>query len=1426
MYSSLDEIAEGFLNENIDVVSFDLFDTLVTRPLESSTDVFEMLDRDFGRLHGASVSFKKLRMDAEATLRRRIIRGEIEKEDIRLSDIYKALISDFGIDESLAYKLMDEEVSLEISLSRPRESGMFLWDKAMDSGKAVIVTSDMYLEKSCLMEILKENGYDGYQDIYVSSEIGKRKISGNLYKAVSEILGVAPERIFHIGDNEESDYNIPIQLGFKAAYLPSTMKMYDSRGCSHQVEKICADLTDWEAAKRSVGIGAMRQMAANKYFDDPFRTFDDNSDYNSDPYFVGYGALGMHLLALTKWLSENAERDSIKHLIFMARDGYLPKKAYDIYRKMHPSLPESMYLHVSRRSVLPAMIKEPEDLYDLPVDITYQTPKKLLSLLEFCDGKACVDTNVNQITETGDNHFTPDSFREFIHGFIIERYDRNKHNAAKQRIADYIRNKTRDSLKDCAALFDMGYSGRIPAAVMDVTETDPAVYYFHADGRNHFRFEKRSGMKIRSFFDFNPYMEASLREYSYLEATASCIGYTDDLEEIYDAGPADGYYKAALQMQKGAMDFVKDYQDFFRDYENEVSFRYHDAAMPFEAFIRYCRGSDLGIYDKVLIDDELWGGRRDIDLKYLIEARRSKIPEYALNSEELDERKSQASNKTKSESETIGHLKNECEKIKPNESGCEKGECPENSVRDNANKSVLYDVSEQDDCPEWDSEINTSQMRESALNWYEFKADSSALLIGSEDDVLMGLLSRKCGSADCTESKTSMDAEVGSEAKISAEIEVGSGAKISAETEVGSESEISADTYYISDDSTAPKKYDYIVCMDGKKLADGGAAIIKVWRRLLNPGGVIILGVDNRYALREFCGNGEGMDSRDDSMNRLGRFSKLELEEMIKSAGISNYKFYYPVPDMRMPQMIFTDSYMNGINTRERLNDYNYHDHPMRVMEHRLFGDVIDSGALPFMSDSYIIEICPDAAAIAAMAESVDEVCGDSADVLNDRQSDGASGRLTDVLNNRQSGEVREKSTVRQNSKLSDIDYAVITTDRGSMLGMATTIRHDGRVIKRALYSEGEAQLRKLNAYTEKLKSCGVPVVETKLCSDETGMYLEMPYISYEGMSGVLERMVNSDRKRFLEIFDAIFMYIKRSTGGDDASDCKINDGDDTVFLDLAPCNAFYVPGQEKAEDSILFYDQEFISDDATPEYAMYRTIRYFFESSASARAAMDVSEMFRRYNISEDDEKLFAEKEKRFIESVRNTDQFDWVIRASRPNLIKDKVSVKNGPDEIAKPDGIRLSKAGEIKSSKPYHIGYVPGVFDLFHKGHLRLIERCKERCDILIVGVLTDELVEYYKGKRPIISCEDRMEVIKGLRAVDRVIPVDFSNTDKIDAWEQLHYDCHFSGDDHVGHWNDILAELRKRGSNMEFFSYTKGISSTEIRNGIHSGTTEKN
>ena len=130
-------------------------------------------------------------------------------------------------------------------------------------------------------------------------------------------------------------------------------------------------------------------------------------------------------------------------------------------------------------------------------------------------------------------------------------------------------------------------------------------------------------------------------------------------------------------------------------------------------------------------------------------------------------------------------------------------------------------------------------------------------------------------------------------------------------------------------------------------------------------------------------------------------------------------------------------------------------------------------------------------------------------------------------------------------------------------------------------------------------------------------------------------------------------------------------------------------------------------------------------------------------------------------------------------------------------------------------YKVGYLAGVFDLFHVGHLNLIRRSKQRCEHLIVGVLTDELVEHFKHKRPHIPYEQRAAVVAAIREVDEVVAVDFHNTKKIDAWNLYHFDCHFSGNDHGPDWDRDLAQLRAVGSNMEFFEYTQGISSTQIK-----------
>ena len=69
---------------------------------------------------------------------------------------------------------------------------------------------------------------------------------------------------------------------------------------------------------------------------------------------------------------------------------------------------------------------------------------------------------------------------------------------------------------------------------------------------------------------------------------------------------------------------------------------------------------------------------------------------------------------------------------------------------------------------------------------------------------------------------------------------------------------------------------------------------------------------------------------------------------------------------------------------------------------------------------------------------------------------------------------------------------------------------------------------------------------------------------------------------------------------------------------------------------------------------------------------------------------------------------------------------------------------------------IGYTTGVFDLFHIGHLNIIRRAKEKCDYLIVGVSTDELVQKEKGKTPVIPYQERKEIIEALKYVDRVVP----------------------------------------------------------------------
>lgn len=137
-----------------------------------------------------------------------------------------------------------------------------------------------------------------------------------------------------------------------------------------------------------------------------------------------------------------------------------------------------------------------------------------------------------------------------------------------------------------------------------------------------------------------------------------------------------------------------------------------------------------------------------------------------------------------------------------------------------------------------------------------------------------------------------------------------------------------------------------------------------------------------------------------------------------------------------------------------------------------------------------------------------------------------------------------------------------------------------------------------------------------------------------------------------------------------------------------------------------------------------------------------------------------------------------------------------------------------------KPYKVGYVSGVFDLFHVGHLNLLKRSKERCEYLIVGTLTDELVVKFKKNPPYIPFEERKQILESIRYVDEVVAVTEENHEKMKAWKLYHFDCLFSGDDYSGneYWIQDKRSLNEHGSNIEYFPYTKSTSSTMIKAAI--------
>lgn len=285
------------LIEKVDIVSFDIFDTLLIRPYLSPEDLFEHIEKLY-KLNG----FKKERILAEK--RTRYI--HTEDEDITIDDIYENICPEYS-------NLKNIEMEFEKQVLRPNPFIKYFYDKANSSGKTIIAISDMYLPSEFLKTILHKNGFTNIKAVYVSGEYKKSKGSKHLYEEVVKKSGVKPEKILHIGDNLQSDYFSAMDSGINAIFL----EKYIDKFYKTQIGK---KYTLLSKKINSIDFSIITSISA-------IQLLQNSSNYW---YNLGYNFGGPFAIGYTQYIIEQCKLNNINNLLFVSRDGYILQKIYKI----------------------------------------------------------------------------------------------------------------------------------------------------------------------------------------------------------------------------------------------------------------------------------------------------------------------------------------------------------------------------------------------------------------------------------------------------------------------------------------------------------------------------------------------------------------------------------------------------------------------------------------------------------------------------------------------------------------------------------------------------------------------------------------------------------------------------------------------------------------------------------------------------------------------------------------------------------------------------------------------------------------------------------------------------------------------------------------------------------------------------------------
>lgn len=521
----------------IEYYSFDMFDTLITRLLDKPTDLFSIMEKEYN-----IANFKKNRINAE-----RKARKSSKHEEITIDEIYNELkIIDSSIN---TFEVKKIEKELEIKLCIINKNFIDTYSNLEEENKKIIIISDMYLDSDTIKKILSKNGIS-FDKLYLSSEIKKTKHTGSLYDYVLNDLNIKSNQIIHYGDNKNSDFINPKKRGIKSVLVNNNwnnnLSFYNSK------------VKDYRYLTMEKFINS---NIKNKFSDLRLNYF----------YKAGYEILGPLLYGFCKWLNENLNKNHIKKVFFLARDGKIMKKSFDI---LYPEV-NTCYMFASRRALtVPTLclykeLKDPSYLKNIYFISGRLKMVDLIKMLGLDDNNIDhilkkynynLTDNINSKVISNDSEFK--SFYNEIYPLILEN--------SKNEYDEMVKYLKEINFCENVGIVDIGWNGNMQYALEKATKVSninakiKGFYIGITCNSKKQEVQDMSGYLYQK--DYNEKIEVykkwynAIFEFFFSSTDGSFKCYTDDGFEFYEYEYKNTKEREYLEkIQEGAIDFVHDF---------------------------------------------------------------------------------------------------------------------------------------------------------------------------------------------------------------------------------------------------------------------------------------------------------------------------------------------------------------------------------------------------------------------------------------------------------------------------------------------------------------------------------------------------------------------------------------------------------------------------------------------------------------------------------------------------------------------------------------------------------------------------------------------------------------------------------------------------------------------------------------------------